>query len=325
MKILSPFILLFAFQAMGQVTQVSEYPNSTQLIKSVSHELAQEIRRSSPQLFTLLKGRVDQGELADIIENIRLRPDTEGQLREEKRLILNFGQDQDVSFIEAYEGYFKMYETQASRWLELDTFAKTKFEEPLKLKLIHEASHLFGYETEDQAHGFALRVRNAMERNLVRCVGAEVNITYSGKSVREVKVEDQFSDYLTLARYVNKNDSKARDGKNIILHPGFVLRRGDLKAIVVNPDIRFGVDSRCTGIFNDCFAITKQSLAEKNFSKMYEEKRGTLVLFAEQWTSADLNRIDGRYSFSYKPSSEYAATQISVPVSCFELAEPIGP
>lgn len=139
--------------------------NSELLLTRVRLELATEIRRAEPEIFADLPSSIPQARLADIIERVRISP-SKTKRREEKDLMFDFGRDDEGPYIEVLQPFFYIYGPLPVKFATENELRNVVRD--LKLKMLHEASHLYGLD-EAEAEAFGLNLLHSLETNFVSC------------------------------------------------------------------------------------------------------------------------------------------------------------
>lgn len=152
--------------------------NSKKLLKIVVEDVAKEIKQASPFLFKDLPVGWSQLKLYEVLTNIRMSPTKDVQ-RDNSDLLFNYGTDEKGPYIEALRPFFLVYGSVPMDFQEVyghdmygknegsDTFKATVLD--LKLKVLHEMSHLLG-KNEKQAEEYSLELLRKLEEDFYTCM-----------------------------------------------------------------------------------------------------------------------------------------------------------
>jgi hypothetical protein len=139
--------------------------NSLAVLSGAKSDVVSQLRRASPVIFSRWPKPWTQQKFADVIENIRLHSQKDVS-REGKDLMFNYGRDERGPYIEALRPFFMIYGGVPLQFQSAEENRKILLD--VKLKLLHEASHLLGMG-EDQAKAFSLDLLHSLNADFIFC------------------------------------------------------------------------------------------------------------------------------------------------------------
>lgn len=139
--------------------------NSSSILKIAADGLAKFIRRSSPEIYTLLPNGWTQEQLAALIEKVRYEPMTD-RVREGRQLMFDYGKDKDGFFIVALKPFFTAYSSFPIKFAEMEVLGNLL--KDVRLKLAHESAHHLGFN-EQQAEEFGRLLLKSLDLDVIKC------------------------------------------------------------------------------------------------------------------------------------------------------------
>lgn len=259
-------------------------------LPEVASELAQEIRRATPEIFQKFPAGT-RTKLASIIESVRSSPGVNRQ-RAGRLLMFDYGVDSRGTYIEALEPFSVAYEPVVTSW-------NSNHADGLKIKLLHEAAHHLGYLKDEDADRIAKAIFSSLINDLLRCNAGQIQLHYDHFAAAPVITLTH-----TPIESLDKENTSAaalsgKFQKMPTYHPVFLIRRTDLTVITVQADLNLyrkwaayhqcGEDRWVSAVFPDCFFASQDYFDTRAFTKSEQMKQYPATSFRLHWSDNDLS------------------------------------